>query len=68
MNIRHMTRNPGAYRKLFVYLGMLVLVILNEFLGVGIDEDLYTDKLKEAVNILILIGGGWGVWRAPNDR
>lgn len=67
MKMPSIITNPGAYKKLFVYMGMFALVVANEFLGLGIDEDVYTEKLKELVNIVIMIIGGWGVWGARND-
>lgn len=57
----------APYRKLIVYIGMAVLVILNEFLGFQLDEQAYTEALKETVNMIIMVAGGVGVYQARNE-
>lgn len=68
MRVPSIVSQPGVYRKLIVYIGMAILVLLNEFFGFGIEEDLYTDKLKQAADILILVVGGFFVERLGNDK
>lgn len=60
--------NLSPYRKILFYIAGAVLIALNELFQFGIDEQVYTEKVENIVEVILLMVTGLGVYQARNDK
>lgn len=60
--------NLSPYRKILFYIAGAVLIALNELFQFGIDEQVYSEKVENIVEVILLMVTGLGVYQARNDK
>jgi hypothetical protein len=65
--LKDMMERPGLYKKLWMSLAASILSVLNNSMGMALDEELYSRGAQDLFNLVILLSGSFAVYAAKNE-